>query len=625
MPNLDRPLNLGSATIAFASFMMLVSAAFGQTDVIEVVADDAANESQAVQQADQQFQELLDRAIHVTSKRYLIANTNTPWQIFHYILAMRQESLLRLGNTKVNAIEWLSTSEPQFDNQPWLLLTPHGAKFHPYTKKFYFEGHPSQFLALLSHSDLPMDYPFHVQGKVLTLKDLVNNTMKEVNTKEEVTWVLWALQHFLKSDATWLNQANEPWSIERLVQIETAGQVVGAPCGGNHRLFALTRARDKYLLSGGALRGVWFQADQKIKQHIEIARSLQNPDGSFSSDWYKGPGQTTDINLRFNTSGHTMEFLAASLPKERLTEQWVRNAVWMLSRELIINQNVQIDCGPLFHSLDALILYRDRIRAKSLTNPRPPEVAINPPSVASKLDLKSKPDPAPFQKLTPVPEPKSTPAPTPKPPETVEAPDSAKPLEAKPSRPVTQSAPIPIPDELPESQLKLPASKLEKLPASKLEKSPETKLDVPKISDPKPAPGKTDPTKTDTTKTDTTSNDNEFKKTLLSKIDPAKLANVGQVAPTAKITEPRTESSQAPQKNPGLPAVPSLLPEESATPLGRSLSQNGETRTSVKSDQKKMEVPNPSSTTIDIPPELADTDKPSEVDQPASALEVANP
>ena len=153
-----------------------------------------------------------------------------------------------------------------------------------------------------------MDYPFHVQGKVLTLKDLVNNTMKEVNTKEEVTWVLWALQHFLKSDATWYNQANELWSIERLVQIETEGKVVGAPCGGNHRLFALTRARDKYLLSGGTLRGAWFQADQKIKQHIEIARSLQNPDGSFSSEWYKGPGQTTDINLRFNTSGHTMEF-----------------------------------------------------------------------------------------------------------------------------------------------------------------------------------------------------------------------------------------------------------------------------------------------------------------------------
>jgi hypothetical protein len=151
--------------------------------------------------------------------------------------------------------------------------------------------------------------------------------------------------------------------IERLVKMESEAPVVGAPCGGNHRLFALTRARDKYLASGGQLRGVWFQADQKIRQHIEIARSLQNADGTFSSEFYKGPGQTTDVNKRFNSTGHTMEFLSISLPKERLNEPWVRNAIWTLSRELIIHRDTKIDCGPLFHSLDALILYRDRLRA----------------------------------------------------------------------------------------------------------------------------------------------------------------------------------------------------------------------------------------------------------------------
>ncbi|WP_373649381.1 hypothetical protein [Schlesneria sp. DSM 10557] len=311
-----------------------------------------------------QFVQLIDRAIEITSKRTLVANSHSPWQIFHCILALRHDTVLRLGDKKVNAIQWLSTTEPQFDNQPWMLLTSHGAKFHPYTRIYAFEGHPSQFLALLSHSNLPLDHEFRVQGKTVTLNDLVNNTMKEVNTNEEVTWVLWALQHFLKPDATWYNQHNEPWSIERLVQIETSQPVVGAPCGGNHRLYALTRARDKYLQNGGRLRGVWLQADQRIKQHIEIARSLQNSDGSFSSESYKGPGYTPDVNKRFNTTGHTMEFLSASLPKERLNEPWVRNAVWTLSRELILQRDAQIDCGPLFHSLNALILYRERISPK---------------------------------------------------------------------------------------------------------------------------------------------------------------------------------------------------------------------------------------------------------------------
>ena len=362
------------SVLTFGVAMVLFSAADARAQIENSVLktqDDSPAEIQKIvaeataagPQSDQ-FIQLIDRAIEITSKRTLVANSHSPWQIFHCILALRHDTVLRLGDKKVNAIEWLSTTEPQFDNQPWLLLTNHGAKFHPYTRIYAFEGHPSQFLALLSHSNLPLEHEFHVQGKIVTLNDLVNNTMKEVNTTEEVTWVLWALQHFLKPDATWVNQLNEPWSIERLVQIETSQPVVGAPCGGNHRLYALTRARDKYLQSGGRLRGVWLQADQKIKQHIEIARSLQNSDGSFSSESYKGPGYTPDVNKRFNTTGHTMEFLSASLPKERLNEPWVRNAVWTLSRELILQRDAQIDCGPLFHSLNALILYRERISPK---------------------------------------------------------------------------------------------------------------------------------------------------------------------------------------------------------------------------------------------------------------------
>ena len=565
---------------------------------------DAANKPKAAQSVDQQFQQLLDRAIDVTSKRYLTANSHSPWQIFHYILAMRQESVLWLGKEKVNAIEWLTTAEPQFDNQPWLLLTPHGAKFHPYTQKFHFEGHPSQFLALLSHSNLPLDLPFHVQVKYVTLKDMVNNTMKEVNTREEVTWVLWALQYYLKSVATWVNQAYEAWSIERLVRIETEAPVVGAPCGGNHRLFALTRARDKYLLSGGAMRGAWFQADQKIKQHIEIARSLQNADGSFSSEWYWGPGQTNDVNMRFNTTGHTMEFLAVSLPAERLQEQWVRNAVWMLSRELVLNQNTQIDCGPLFHSLDSLILYRDRIRSKPAAAapvaPKPLEVAIDPPNVASNSRLKTKPDSMPAREPSkPAPEAKSAS----KPPEVAEVPGDAKLLDTKPAQPVQQPVPVPLKERLlaPES------------------KPGESKLNTPKPPEPKEPPANLD----------LTMKRHPIKNPSFPKIDPTKLANVGQVAPTAKLEHPKSASAPA----------PNLLPEDVATPLGDSSTPKSEvpkseSGTPVVVVDKEIEKPDSVPVETDSSGvEIEDFDEPcdaqtvigTEVDEPASALDVANP
>lgn len=381
-----------------------------------------------------QFQAQLDLAIEVSSRRFLRANEHSPWQIFHGLLALKQDFQLILGNKKVNAIEWIATSEPRFDNQPLLMKTPFGGKFHSFTRPYAFEGHPAQFLALLSQSDLPVGYKFKVGNDHITVGDIINNTMKEVNTREEVTWVLWGLQHYLKPDTQWVNQHNEPWSIERLVQIETASPVVGAPCGGNHRLFALTRTRDKHLKHGGKLTGNWLQADHKIRQHIEVARSLQNYDGSFSAKFYETSGHTTDLNQRFNTTGHTMEFLSIALPDARLNEQWVRNAVTALSNDLVVNRQRQIDCGPLYHTLNSLIIYRSRIRALQ------PSVA---PATTPQADVASqgaspgiKPAPTPSLGVAPMPLVDAT-----KP--VLET----KPVSAKPGvadKPVTLNPPMPL-------------------------------------------------------------------------------------------------------------------------------------------------------------------------------------
>ncbi len=362
----------------------------------------------------EQFHAQLDLAIDVSSRRFLTANVHSPWQIFHGLLALKHDFQLTLGNNKVNAIQWIATGEPRFDNQPLLLKTPHGGKFHPFTRPYAFEGHPAQFLALLSQSDLPVGYAFKVGPDQITIGDIINNTKKEVNSREEVTWVLWALQHYLQPDAQWLNRFNEPWSIERLVQIETAAPVNGAPCGGNHRLFALTRTRDKHLKHGGQLVGTWAQADHKIRQHIEIARSLQNSDGSFSAKFYEAPGFSTDLNTRFNTTGHTMEFLSIALPNERLHEPWVRSAVFTLCNDLVANRQRNIDCGPLYHTLNALIIYRDRIRSTI-----PAAVVTSVPQTVPPVVPGAKPE------ATPSSVPNAVPV-------VVSKPSNSKPVEAKP-------------------------------------------------------------------------------------------------------------------------------------------------------------------------------------------------
>jgi hypothetical protein len=355
--------------------------AAGATDGA-ATSSDAAAQPQAA--APDPLLDQVEQAIIVNSQRYLVANHNSPWQIFHGVLAYRKHFMLRVGDRKQPAIEWLATADPTYDGRPWMLVTAHGAKFHPYTRMYAFEGHQMQSLALLSESRLPVDFQFRVGDKQVTIADMLQNAMMEVQTGQEVTWVLWGLNNYLRTDAKWTNQWGQAWSIEQLVRMEVDHNTVNAPCGGNHNLFALSRARDKYLKSGQPLRGTWFEAAQKINQYIELARSTQNPDGTFSSNFYKGRGYSNDMNSRFNTTGHTMEFLSVGLPDSRLNEPWVRNAVNVLSRELIQHRKVSPDCGPLYHSLNALMIYRSRLRPdQPLELPQPKQTVAAKPVIST--------------------------------------------------------------------------------------------------------------------------------------------------------------------------------------------------------------------------------------------------
>jgi hypothetical protein len=315
--------------------------------------------------ADEQIDPLLqlaERAITRTSQRYLDADNHTPWQIIHGLLALRRDFVLTRGDAKINCIEFLSNG-PTFRGEPWWQVTEHGGRAHPFSVPYAFEGHVNQTLALLSMSDLPLTHEFRVDGvRTLTMADMVENARMTVNTREEITWTLWFLTHYVDIDDEWTNAAGQPWSMEELVRVQTASPVINTPCGGCHGLFAIAYARNAYLQKHGRLRGVYFQAEQKLNKYIELARTMQNHDGSFSTEFFKGTGQSRDFNERLKSSGHMLEWLMMALPEERLNEPWVRKAVASISTDLILNASQPAECGPLYHALNSLIMYRDRAR-----------------------------------------------------------------------------------------------------------------------------------------------------------------------------------------------------------------------------------------------------------------------
>jgi len=310
--------------------------------------------------------EQVNEAIDVTTRRYLTATVHTPWQIMHGLLALRDKYLIKLGNEKVSAIDWVSNGAT-YRGEHWFEKTRYGGRAHPYSTAYAFEGHPNQLLAILSMCSLPMDHKIRAGNGTFTIAEMIKHTQAEVNAQEEITWTLWGLSNFLGTDARWENKYGEAWSIERLVRMQTHQPVHTAACGGSHGLFALSFARNVHVESGKPLRGVWLEAEQKIKRYIEEARLYQNQDGSFSTDYFKGRNSSRDFQTRLGSSGHTLEFLMLAMPKNRLKEQWVRNGVAALARDLIDHGRDPAECGALYHAMDGLVIYRDRMMPPSET------------------------------------------------------------------------------------------------------------------------------------------------------------------------------------------------------------------------------------------------------------------
>ncbi|MES2789398.1 MAG: hypothetical protein V4719_07240 [Planctomycetota bacterium] len=304
--------------------------------------------------------EKVEQAIAITTRRQLVVGQHSPWQVVHGVLALRQDMMMKKpGGGEISGIDWMA-SGALWKNETIFNVTPYGGQGHPFSEKYAFEGHPTQFLGYMCEADMPLDFKFQAGPKAITVQDIINDAKMRMSEGPEVTWTLWALSHYLNSDATWMNARNEPWSIERMVQIEYQQSVLNSACGGTHGLYVLAYARNKRLAQKLPLKGWWVYADMKVKRYIQEAKSLQNRDGSFSAAYFRGPEASSDFVKRIPANGHTLEFLMCALPENELKQPWVRRGVESVAQDLIDNRKTPCDCGPLFHALHALKMYNYR-------------------------------------------------------------------------------------------------------------------------------------------------------------------------------------------------------------------------------------------------------------------------
>lgn len=233
-----------------------------------------------------------------------------------------------------------------------------------------YQGHPCQFLAMLAQIGVPRNYPMNIQGQKLDVEDLVNSEMFTCLSGQELTFKLIAFSHYLNSDATWKSESGETWTIPDILSTEMAQPVNGAACGGTHRIMAISFAVRNRELRGEPMDGVYLQAQQYVRQYQRYIMSLQNRDGSFSTDWLKGRADNGDKDRQLQTTGHMLEWLVYSLPRNELSDPRVVKAAEFLNDLMSRNKRRDWEVGPRGHAIRALSLYHKRVFERPTVAPR---------------------------------------------------------------------------------------------------------------------------------------------------------------------------------------------------------------------------------------------------------------
>ena len=314
-----------------------------------------------------QLEEVLDWTY---TNRHLNLRDHAAWQVMHGALVYKQDFVVEIepGGERKPAVDYLlaggkmkgwtfepgSVLDAATDRRGLRAVLEAGSKTG--------QGHAEQWLANLAQCNFPPTQTIVVDGRTYTIADYVSQVQLDVprNVLREYSWTLSALTAYMPTDAKWTASDGQEWSIARLVEIEAEQELSTSACGGTHRLGGLTVALLRHLQQGGQLEGVWQAAEEKIQEAIQTAKQYQNPDGSFSANYFQRGGKSADLTSDVAVTGHIFEFLTLALKDSELTEDWVKRAAAHLVEVLDKTKEVALECGSLYHAAHGLDIYHTR-------------------------------------------------------------------------------------------------------------------------------------------------------------------------------------------------------------------------------------------------------------------------
>ncbi len=259
----------------------------------------------------------LQRCLQWYERRPLNTLDDSPWSIMHALLGGGGEMQIRVGGPRgrwVRASEWLLQNQPCAGHRLFLLADDRiQGREGP-----GFQGHPAQCLAIFAQSGIPPHSPLMLGNRELSVTDLIEEEQRTCVADMELTFKLIGLSFYLDSDAQWQNEQGEPWDFPKLIRLELAQPINGVTCGGTHRLMGLTCAVARRKADGKPITDQWWRANRFVQDYHAYTLTLQNRDGSFSTDWFRGRANSGPLDRKLQTTGHVLEWLVYSVPDEML-------------------------------------------------------------------------------------------------------------------------------------------------------------------------------------------------------------------------------------------------------------------------------------------------------------------
>jgi hypothetical protein len=292
--------------------------------------------------------------------RPLDTASRSPWEVMHGLLAYEVHSQVLQGGPHgdpITAVGWLCFNQPCKRRN--LLYLNHDGELRVRVGPA-LQGHHGQLLAMLAQARVKSDYPMRVDGKELTIADLIEMEKLTCYPRTELTFKLIGLQRYLDLEETWINDQGMTWDFPTMLQEEMRQPVRTAACGGTHRLSGLTLTVKKRQKLGMPVDGQYAKAAQFVANYQNFAYRLQNSDGSLSTEWFRGPGSESDIDRRLKTTGHLLEWLLYAASDKQLTYYRTVRATNYLADLMWNHRNRDWEAGPLGHAIHALVLY-DRL------------------------------------------------------------------------------------------------------------------------------------------------------------------------------------------------------------------------------------------------------------------------